>query len=165
MGASLFVTKLCIEKYWKAPLQSWYMLAVTCKSKSLSTYTQLLEELQFLPSDQESPIAISSPAGLQAPDENLSTQSMLLKLGNLSRLRGSSKLDIVEGEETTGTWKKKKQDINSSRIRSTKIHKFNMNSDHNFLQRNNFSCSILPIRHQDHNFLPIWTKSFQKTNS
>lgn len=83
------------------------MLAVTCKSKSLSTYTQLLEELQFLPSDQESPIAISSPAGLQAPDENLSTQSMLLKLGNLSRLRGSSKLDIVEGEETTGTWKKK----------------------------------------------------------
>lgn len=98
------------------------MIYTSSKSKILRTYTQLLDELQFLPSDQESPIAISSPIGLQAPDENLSSQSMLLKLGNLSRFSGSSKLDIVEGEETTGTGEKK-QDTNSSRelarIRST----------------------------------------------
>lgn len=82
------------------------MIYTNCKNKVLSTYMQLLDELQFLPSDQESPMAISSPTGLQAPDENLSSKSILLKLGNLSRLRGSSKLDIVEAEETTGSEKK-----------------------------------------------------------
>lgn len=70
-------------------------------------YLQLLEELQLLPSIQQLPIPMSSALGRQEPEENLWIRSMVLKLGNLSKPRGSSKLDIVEADSIRGTRKNK----------------------------------------------------------
>lgn len=65
-------------------------------------YLQLLDEMHSLPSIQQLPIPMSSALGLQAVEENL-WRSMVLKLGNLSRPSGSSKLDIVaEDKRETG---------------------------------------------------------------
>lgn len=57
---------------------------------------QPLEELQLLPSIQQLPIPMSSALGRQALEEKLWIRLMVLMLGNLSKPRGSSKLDIVE---------------------------------------------------------------------
>lgn len=68
-----------------------------------NTYWQLLDELQLLPSIKQFPIPISSPLGLQALDEHLLNPSIVLKLGNWSRPKGCSTLDILELESVRET--------------------------------------------------------------
>jgi hypothetical protein len=68
----------------------------------LCTYSQLLDELQPLPSIQQYPIPISSTLGRQALGEKLWIRSMVFMLGNLSKPSGSSKLNIAKMDANGG---------------------------------------------------------------
>lgn len=83
--------------------KNFWTQAAIINSSAKTVYLQLLDEPELLPSIQHSPIPPSTPLGLQEVDLKLLSRSIVLRLGNFSKPRGCSKLDIVQAAAVEGT--------------------------------------------------------------